>query len=302
MVTLTVTADVLSPDSCNSALPQICAEAESCISFLPAAMDAVMNEAEIPPFFQGTGTGTDAAPGIATGTRAGRRDGRAAGAMRELSVTQGTLQRADGSARLRVGLTDVLVAVYGPMDCPVHRQLADRAEVHVSYRQREVSGAVLAAQMGSRVSAAEAVASRNIKDTVLQSVLAVLNPRKAIAVGIHVLSDDGGAIAAAINATFLALIDAGVPMQSVLTAGCISILNGTALVDPVAVEEVEADAVLTFTFNTKSSTDTNLVAMHTNGDCESYELFQTAAVTALDVATSTRAFLQLAVKGSINTK
>jgi ribonuclease PH len=252
--------------------------------------------------YQGIGTGTDAAPGIATGARAGRRDGRAAGAMRELSATQGTLQRADGSARVRVGLTDVLVAVYGPMDCPVHRQLATRADVYVSYRQRETSGSMPTSSSGSRASAAEAVASRNIKGTVLESVLAVLNPRKAIAIGIHVLSDDGGAIAAAVNATFLALVDAGVPMQSVLTAACTSIHNGTVLVDPEAVEEVEADAVLTFTYDTKAPTDANVVAMHTTGDCGSFELFEAATATALELASSTRAFLQLAVEGNIKAR
>jgi exosome complex component RRP41 len=40
-----------------------------------------------------------------------------------------------------------------------------------------------------------------------------LHPRSEITISLHVLSQDGGVLAACINATTLALIDAGIPMS-----------------------------------------------------------------------------------------
>lgn len=45
-----------------------------------------------------------------------------------------------------------------------------------------------------------------------------LYPRSTISIALHVLSLDGALLAACINAASLALVDAGVPMPSILTA------------------------------------------------------------------------------------
>src|SRR5271154_5346115 len=45
-----------------------------------------------------------------------------------------------------------------------------------------------------------------------------LYPRSTISIALHVLSLDGALLAACLNATSLALVDAGVPMPSILAA------------------------------------------------------------------------------------
>jgi ribonuclease PH len=250
------------------------------------------------PEFIGSGSGSDAVPGIRTSQRAGRRDGRAAGTMREISVTQGDLLRCDGSSRLRVGQTDVLVAVYGPMECPVHRQLVDRADVHVSFRHH-VSSSTMNAAAPRKSLRGEAVAARDLKEIVLQSVIVELHPRKAIAIAVHVLSDDGGAGAAAVNATFLALVDAGVSLRSLLTAACVTVHNNAIIVDPEGVEEAEADAVITLTFETKQGSSANVVGSHCQGVLGNYKNYQSAVQTARRISDGTREFLELAVKGRV---
>jgi exosome complex component RRP41 len=45
-----------------------------------------------------------------------------------------------------------------------------------------------------------------------------LFPRSTISINLHVLSQDGSLLAACINATTLALIDAGIPMQDYVVA------------------------------------------------------------------------------------
>lgn len=243
-------------------------------------------EAEVPlaPAFTGTGSGVDALSGQ-TSARAGRRDGREAVELRALKVTQGVLARADGSARVHVGGTDVVVAVYGPMECGVGRQVAERADVHVAYGggavEREAEGVL---------------AKRELRGIVMEAVLTALNPRKAIAVAVQVLADCGGLQAAAINAAVLALMDAGLPMSAVPTAACVSVHNGAIVVDPVSIEEAEGDAVLTFTYDTALEQSAGFLAVSTYGDCGGEDVFAAAASTARELAFKTRAFLRLSME------
>lgn len=249
-------------------------------------------EVDTPTPFVGAGTGADAA---VTGARAGRRDGRGAGALRPLSATQGGLARADGSARVRAGLTDVLVAVYGPMDCPVHRQDPTGADVFVCFRGPGGAGE---RRTGTVV---DEVAGRDLRAAVKEVLCRRLFPRKAVAVGVHVLCDDGGAVAAAVNAAFLALVDAGVFMQGMLTAACVSVHNGVVVVDPEAVEEGEADGVLTFTFDGgvkgEDGDGKDLVGVCVSGDIGGVALFNDAAAVARQLCQSTRGFMKLALAG-----
>ncbi len=232
--------------------------------------------------YQSTGIGVTA---MTTDANAGRRDGREADALRAMSATQGGASRPDGSARVRAGLTDVVASVYGPLDAPVQKQRFDAADMFVSLR--------------GTPSTSEDVVSRAIKRAVAESVLCRLHPRRAIAVGVHVVCDDGGVIATAVNAAFLALVDAGVEMRSMLTAACVAVKDGAMVVDPERVEEVEADAVLTFTFDPTPRGEDELVAVFSHGDCASQEVFMRAAETARNACASTRAFFKLSVVGKI---
>jgi exosome complex component RRP41 len=63
-----------------------------------------------------------------------------------------------------------------------------------------------------------------------------LYPRSSITISLHVLSLDGSLLAACLNAASLALVDAGVPMPSILaavTSGMITSTDGVTPSDPV---------------------------------------------------------------------
>lgn len=241
--------------------------------------------------FQGKGSGVDAMTGMETGAQAGRRDGRSLVEMRAISVTQGVLHRADGSARVDIGGTQVLVAVYGPMECVVSRQLAERADVQVVYR-RSVNAALHSTTVSEGI---DAVATRDLREIVMECVLTALHPRKAISVTVHVLCDDGSVTAAAINACTLALLDAGVSMKCAPTAACVSIHNGAIVVDPSRAEELEAQSILTFTFNGASGVHKGYIGVVTEGDCGGEDLFAAATDTAHQLAARTLAFLKLSI-------
>lgn len=258
-------------------------------------MDAVT--AEFPQRFRGSGSGTDAAGGTDTGRRAGRRDGRSSGAMRELSASHGALSRADGSARLRVGLTDVMAAVYGPMDCPVVKQVADRSDVHISFKRASQPSCRGSSSSADYESSADHVIARDIKELLKSCLLAVLHPRKAVAVSVLVFSDDGGVMAAVINVTLIALLDAGVPMRSVFCASSISVVSETLLVDPNSAEEVEASGTLTVVYSDPYGPQSSVIAVHSRGDCCGGDIFDSAVSCAKELSTRTLAFVQLAIEG-----
>ncbi|KAI0563604.1 exosome component 5 Rrp46 [Gracilaria domingensis] len=246
------------------------------------------------PPFQGQGTGVDAMLGMKTETNAGRRDGRAQGEMRAMTVSHGEFSRADGSARIRLGGTDVIVAIYGPMDCPHNKQQVEALHVHVAYRRRERLGTSLGA--ADSIVSNESVLTRDLQATVTDVVLAALHPRKAVVVAVQVLSDNGGVVASAINATTMALLDAGLPMRALPLAASVSIHNNALIVDPVLVEEREAHAVITITNDTALEKDDGFMSVYTLRDCGGEEIFATAVAVCRQLVVKTRAFLRLSLE------
>jgi len=140
-----------------------------------------------------------------------RADGReTAGKLRPLSAELSCLSRADGSARLTCGSTQVLAAVYGP----------------ATPRSRERSGeAIIAAVFKRGISesapswaASEREIERFLVDTLTSCVCVKDYPRGAIEIVVQVIRADGSMAGTALNAAVMALMDAGVQMHSLPTA------------------------------------------------------------------------------------
>jgi len=70
-----------------------------------------------------------------------------------------------------------------------------------------------------------------VKQTFEATVLVNLFPRSQIDIYLQILQSDGGDRAAAINASTLALIDAGVPMRDFVCACAAGCIDGTPLLD-----------------------------------------------------------------------
>ncbi|KAL4158214.1 hypothetical protein PRNP1_003993 [Phytophthora ramorum] len=172
-----------------------------------------------------------------------RLDGRAGNELRPFASEQGALFRADGSARMSHGSSTVLAAVYGPGQARNWRgEKTDRATLDVCFKLEK-------GIMTSKEKEYEQV----IRETFTPIVLTDCFPRAVISIVCVV----------AINAVSLALMDAGVPMTSVVTATSCGIFpDGNLYLDPSSVEEEEA---VSWVITARSSTSDGVLTCITNG-------------------------------------
>jgi exosome complex component RRP41 len=162
-----------------------------------------------------------------------RTDGRRWNELRNLTLALSTSPTSsDGSSLLTMGNTTVLCTVTGPresktsrdntaatIDCEVHiaafaagdRRVRKRGDKRVAELQSSITGAFQG------------------------HVFANLYPRSTISIALHVLSLDGALLAACLNAASLALVDAGVPMPSLLAAVSSGVIvdDGTGRAEPL---------------------------------------------------------------------
>ncbi|KAJ3126402.1 Exosome component 5 [Physocladia obscura] len=154
---------------------------------------------------------------------AGRSDSRIdAFQLRPLATSLSILSRADGSARFSFGKSSVLAAVYGPKEVKLRDELLDSAKIDVLFRPLVgISGT------------AERFYERTIREILEIAILKYLHPRTCIQVTVQVISDDGCILSSAINATILALLDAGVPLKNmVASVTCIVNSERILILDP----------------------------------------------------------------------
>lgn len=167
-----------------------------------------------------------------------RRDGRSAAMLRPMACERGVLRRADGSARYSHDLTSVLVAVYGPCEVKKRREELERATVEVIVRPP-----------AGPPRAREREMEAQLHGLFAPLIVGALHPRTAISIVVQLVDDDGSACAAAINATAVALMDAGVALRAMPSAVALALgADGdaaSALLDPCRSEEERAAGALT---------------------------------------------------------
>lgn len=90
---------------------------------------------------------------------------------------------------------------------------------------------------------------RLIEGAVTNALRSSLLPRTAVCASVAVGHDDGGALAAAVNAVSAAMVDAALPLRHTLCAAAVAVdAGGGANADPTAAEEAAAASVATFVF------------------------------------------------------
>jgi exosome complex component RRP41 len=157
-----------------------------------------------------------------------RADGRADAALRPCTVELGLLSSTDGSARLRAGGTRVLASVHGPRPARGAR-LEDAARARFEVFVSPAAGA------GGDARAAELTGL--LRAALAPLLLLEAAPRCVVTLCVHVQADDGAAAAVAINASVLALADAGVPLRALAAAATVAAgADGRAVVDATADE------------------------------------------------------------------
>ena len=207
-----------------------------------------------------------------------REDGRESHQVRAPAFEGGLLHRADGSARVTVGHTMAMAAVFGPG--PGRARAGERPDC-----------LTIEVVLGGSSSGGPAGVSEEKIATYRAAVLDVLKstvrltayPRCALVVALRVLRDDGGTLAALINATAAALMDAGVEMRAmpVGSSFCWDKARKGLVVDPTLAEERSLDAVATIAC--MATTPCSVLSVHATGDIDDAMLpacFEAAAEVA----------------------
>nr|XP_033338332.1 exosome complex component RRP46 isoform X1 [Megalopta genalis]XP_033338333.1 exosome complex component RRP46 isoform X1 [Megalopta genalis] len=182
--------------------------------------------------------------------------------LRPMSCELNQLSMPDGSAMLMQGDTAVIAGIYGPAESKAQKMLYDKASVEVSYAP--IKGA---AKVDDRVT------EMYIKETCEAAIITTFHPATSICVNVQELDDSGGLLSCILNATCLALINAGIPMKFTIGAVSCMIEEGTAniILDPDNNQLQNARVQFTFGFD---SMNKDVVCCHTEGRFTQSEFFE----------------------------
>ena len=143
-------------------------------------------------------------------------DGRKEDEIRDLKITAGVLDRADGSCLLEWGKNKVLAAVYGPRECfPRHEQNALKARIKYRYNMAPFSVEDRKRPGPDRRSAEISKISAEAFEKV---IFTNYFPKASIDIFVEVLQADAGTRCAALTAASVAVADAGIPMKDLIVS------------------------------------------------------------------------------------
>ncbi|KAG0087371.1 Exosome component 5 [Podila epicladia] len=168
--------------------------------------------------------------------------------LRPFFSSQNLLNRADGSAQFDFGGSSVLCSVVGPTEVKIRDEQLDKATVEV-----------VARPLVGLPSVKDKAREQNIRETLEPILLSGLHPRTLIQIVVQTMKDDGCILSTAFNATILALLDAGIPLKSILgSVTCIiDAQSNEILLDPTTEELAHAKSTHVFVFDNKSSIANN---------------------------------------------
>jgi ribonuclease PH len=112
----------------------------------------------------------------------------------------------------------VVASVLGPRPCRTARlEDSERCQLEV-----------VVTPLGGTAGPAEAELCALLRQALAACLVLGAHPRKVLTIAVHVLADDGGAAAAAVNAAVLALADAGVPMRALASAVTLGVRSSSS--------------------------------------------------------------------------
>eukprot|EP01133_Synstelium_polycarpum_P015322 gene15322-18151_t len=208
-----------------------------------------------------------------------REDGRQYNQIRALESEQALLNKADGSAKFSQ------TAVYGPVEVKIPRkEKISKALVELSFSP---SGGVVSYEDKER--------EMLIRNAVESVIITLLHPRTQVSIIIQVYADDGSIVSCSINAACLALMDAGIELNGLLSSVTLGFTHeNRIMIDPSTKEEKSAKGIAIYSFNNQSS----LVMCKTTG-----VIAESAYLEGLALARSScekiLAYIGLAVKNRI---
>ncbi|KAJ3241298.1 Exosome complex component RRP41 [Chytriomyces hyalinus] len=171
-----------------------------------------------------------------------RCDGRRPNELRRFNCDMGTASGgyagsgADGAAYVEQGNTRCLVLVFGPKEPSMRSAvLHDRATLSVEFNIASFSSGERKTKLRKDKRLLEMASI--IKSTFESVILMSSFPRSEITIQIQILQFDGGSLHTAVNATTLALMNAGIPMEDYVVACSAGFGNGHPILDVNYTEE-----------------------------------------------------------------
>lgn len=164
-----------------------------------------------------------------------RIDGRKPEDIRPITIQAGVLERAQGSAIVKLGRTTALAAVYGPKKLPSkHMQDANKAVLECQYVMAPFSTDERIRPGNSRRSTE---ISKVMRLALEPAICLEEFPRAGINIQVGILQAEAGTRTAAINAASVALADAGIPMKDLVASISAGKIEGEYVMDLVGKEE-----------------------------------------------------------------
>lgn len=152
-----------------------------------------------------------------------RLDGRRWNELRHFTAQINTQASADGSSYLEMGNTKVICTITGPSEGKSASRQAittagggDKADIQVMISIAGFSG--VDRKRKTRNDKRVVELQNIIAGAFAQAIFTNLYPYSVISITLDVLSQDGSMLAALINASTLALVDAGIPMRDYISA------------------------------------------------------------------------------------
>ncbi len=164
-----------------------------------------------------------------------REDGRNYDELREMKAKVGVIKNADGSAMFSFGKTKAIAAVYGPrLLLPQHLQNPEKCTLRCYYDMAPFSVTERKRPGPSRRSSEISYVTKNSLSHVIKLENA---PNTVIDVYILILQADASTRCAGINAAALALANAGIPMDEMVSAVSIGKIGDEVVADLTKEEE-----------------------------------------------------------------
>lgn len=169
-----------------------------------------------------------------------RVDGRKWNELRTIKIDSGVLPNADGSAYIEMGKNKVLVGVFGPREMhPKRLAKPHMAVLRCRYHMAPFSTNPRRSPAPSR---RDNEISRVMRYALEPAIFLDRYPKSSIDVYTEVLEADGGTRTACINATTVALVDAGIPMRDLVVSCAAGKYDGKIILDLGDHEDKEGEA------------------------------------------------------------
>lgn len=189
-----------------------------------------------------------------------RPDGRNLMQLRPVCCKFSQISTCSGSARFGFGDSEVLCVIHGPVETRHKDEILDRAFLEVNFKTPK-----------GYLSLNDRMNERTLLKLLSPVILDTTMPRTSIKITVQTFSESNSILAVAINAAILALVDAAIPIKSLISSvTCMLRDDGKIILDPLDKEIESARSFHLFAFENVSG---NMVSNTSLGDFSEREYF-----------------------------